>query len=261
MTGDRSCLSPREFDVIRLVVDGLNNAEIADRLRLSRRTVQIRVANAMSRTQTRSRTQLAVFALRRRIVPLGPRKRSAAVTRYFGQLTTARRSGIDTLCDLTEQQFTWGDRGRVVRLRGTASSRRQVTGHAVGAARKPRVSAGRSGSSRTVRMPRARSWTKSLPSGFPHGPAYVAPMLRAHRSESLCGRWSDSAVECAWKRDSEATTLREDALLEPEAAPGGGQSRGAGWVGRVPAVELPEAISDAEPRVRGHQIKGERNDA
>lgn len=68
----RNDLTPREVEVICLLVDGLSNQEIADRLRLSRRTVQAHVASAMSRTQTRSRTQLAVFALRRRIVPLGP---------------------------------------------------------------------------------------------------------------------------------------------------------------------------------------------
>ncbi len=66
-----SDLTPRELEVIGLLVDGLSNQEIADRLSLSRRTVQAHVASAMGRTQTRSRTQLAVFALRRRIVPLG----------------------------------------------------------------------------------------------------------------------------------------------------------------------------------------------
>ncbi len=66
MPGDRSCLCPREVDVNCSVVNGLNNAEITDRLYLSRRTAQDHVANAMYRTQTRSRTQLAVVALRPR---------------------------------------------------------------------------------------------------------------------------------------------------------------------------------------------------
>jgi two-component system, NarL family, response regulator LiaR len=70
-----SDLTPRELEVICLLVDGLSNQEIADRLGLSRRTVQAHVASAMGRTLTRSRTQLAVFALRRRIVPLGSQDR------------------------------------------------------------------------------------------------------------------------------------------------------------------------------------------
>jgi DNA-binding NarL/FixJ family response regulator len=72
-----SDLTPRELEVVRLLVDGLSNQEIADGLGVSRRTVHAHVANAMSRTQTRSRTQLAVFALRAGIVPLDPRQGSA----------------------------------------------------------------------------------------------------------------------------------------------------------------------------------------
>jgi DNA-binding NarL/FixJ family response regulator len=67
-----ACLSPRELDVVRLIVDGLGNQEIADRLEVSRRTIHAHVANAMRKTNTRTRTQLAVHALRAGIVPLDP---------------------------------------------------------------------------------------------------------------------------------------------------------------------------------------------
>jgi DNA-binding NarL/FixJ family response regulator len=73
-----SDLTPRELEVIRLLVDGLNNQEIADCLRLSRRTVQAHIANAMARTETRSRTELAIFALRHDLVPLGTPKTTCA---------------------------------------------------------------------------------------------------------------------------------------------------------------------------------------
>ena len=63
-------LTTRELDVIVLLVDGYSNQAIADRLGLSPRTVQAHIANAMSRTATRSRTHLAVFALRQRLVAL-----------------------------------------------------------------------------------------------------------------------------------------------------------------------------------------------
>jgi DNA-binding NarL/FixJ family response regulator len=57
-------LSDRELEVIALVVDGLSNQQIADRLVLSRRTVQGHIARAMRKTSTTTRTQLAVKALR-----------------------------------------------------------------------------------------------------------------------------------------------------------------------------------------------------
>lgn len=63
-------LSTRELEVLALVVEGLENAEIAARLNLSRRTVQSHVSSALRKTGTRSRTQLAVAALREGIIPL-----------------------------------------------------------------------------------------------------------------------------------------------------------------------------------------------
>ena len=65
-------LSPRELGVIRLVVDGLSNQEIADRLCVSPRTVQGHIASAMRKTDTRTRTQMAVHALRAGLVALYP---------------------------------------------------------------------------------------------------------------------------------------------------------------------------------------------
>lgn len=63
-------LSARELEVVHLVVDGLTNSEIARRLGITERTVQAHVAASRGKLMARSRTQLAVFALRRRIVPL-----------------------------------------------------------------------------------------------------------------------------------------------------------------------------------------------
>jgi len=65
-------LSDRELEVLVLVVDGLNNVEIAARLGLARSTVQSHVSSALAKTSTRTRTQLAVMALRRGIVSLHP---------------------------------------------------------------------------------------------------------------------------------------------------------------------------------------------
>lgn len=65
-------LTARELDVIELVVEGLTDAEIGHRVHLSERTVHGHVANARRKVDARSRTQLAVIALRTGIVPLHP---------------------------------------------------------------------------------------------------------------------------------------------------------------------------------------------
>jgi DNA-binding NarL/FixJ family response regulator len=67
-----SALTDREIQVVHLVVEGWTNPEIALRLTISPRTVQSHVASAMRKLEARSRTQLAVVALRRAVVPLLP---------------------------------------------------------------------------------------------------------------------------------------------------------------------------------------------
>lgn len=65
-------LTEREIEVIKLVIEGLSNQQIADELNIARRTAQEHVSNCMSKLRARSRTQLAVRALRAGIVPLHP---------------------------------------------------------------------------------------------------------------------------------------------------------------------------------------------
>ena len=55
-------VTDREADVLRLVIGGLANKEIAAALRLSPRTVEKHVENLRRKTGTRSRTELAVAA-------------------------------------------------------------------------------------------------------------------------------------------------------------------------------------------------------
>jgi DNA-binding CsgD family transcriptional regulator len=63
-----AALSVRETEVTELVADGLSNDRIAQQLYLSPRTVQTHVANAMRKTETSSRTELAVVAVREALV-------------------------------------------------------------------------------------------------------------------------------------------------------------------------------------------------
>jgi DNA-binding CsgD family transcriptional regulator len=57
-------VTDREADVLRLVIDGLANKEIAGALRLSPRTVEKHVENLLRKTGARSRTELAVTSRR-----------------------------------------------------------------------------------------------------------------------------------------------------------------------------------------------------
>jgi DNA-binding NarL/FixJ family response regulator len=66
----RTGLSPREFQVLRLVVDGMSNKEIVSRLRLSEATIKLHISNMLNKLGVTDRTQAAVAALRRGIVHL-----------------------------------------------------------------------------------------------------------------------------------------------------------------------------------------------
>jgi NarL family two-component system response regulator LiaR len=55
-------LSDRELEVLRLIADGMSNAEIADRLVISEKTVKGHVSNILSKLHMMDRTQAAVFA-------------------------------------------------------------------------------------------------------------------------------------------------------------------------------------------------------
>jgi DNA-binding CsgD family transcriptional regulator len=61
-------LSPREIEVLKLVVEGKSGKEIAAALVLSPRTVERHIANIYRKTETHGRAQLAGFALRQKLV-------------------------------------------------------------------------------------------------------------------------------------------------------------------------------------------------
>ena len=59
-----SVLTPRETEVVCLLVDGKTNPEIAAELFISERTVQSHVANVMAKLGVNSRTAVAARAVR-----------------------------------------------------------------------------------------------------------------------------------------------------------------------------------------------------
>ncbi|TDD04326.1 response regulator transcription factor [Nonomuraea diastatica] len=64
-------LTPRELDVVRLLARGLNNAEIAATLYVTRETVKTHVANILDKLGARDRTQAVVRAYELAIVVAG----------------------------------------------------------------------------------------------------------------------------------------------------------------------------------------------
>ncbi len=64
-------LTEREITVLRLVANGLTNKEVANSLDLSEKTVKNHLGNIFHKLHVYDRTQAAVLAIRRGIIPLG----------------------------------------------------------------------------------------------------------------------------------------------------------------------------------------------
>ena len=65
-----SILSERELEVVALVARGMSNQEIADKLFISERTARTHVSHIISKLGHSSRIQVALWAIRERIVTL-----------------------------------------------------------------------------------------------------------------------------------------------------------------------------------------------
>jgi NarL family two-component system response regulator LiaR len=61
-------LTERERDVLRLMVTGMNNSQIADQLVVSRSTVKYHVSNILSKLQATSRTEAVAYTIQQNLV-------------------------------------------------------------------------------------------------------------------------------------------------------------------------------------------------
>ena len=62
-------LTERELEVLALMVEGLNNTQIAGRLTVSSSTIKSHVSNILSKLSVASRTEAVTLALRNNIIP------------------------------------------------------------------------------------------------------------------------------------------------------------------------------------------------
>jgi len=61
-------LSSREFEIVRLIADGLSNREIGKRLTLSEKTVKNHVSHILAKLKVNARSGVAVYAIRKGLV-------------------------------------------------------------------------------------------------------------------------------------------------------------------------------------------------
>lgn len=61
-------LTPRERAILKCIGEGLNNKEVAERLGLSIGTVKNQTSHVLDKLELRDRTQLAIYAIRHRLV-------------------------------------------------------------------------------------------------------------------------------------------------------------------------------------------------
>ncbi|MFA9371391.1 MAG: response regulator [Labilibaculum antarcticum] len=63
-------LSQRELEVLRLICDGYSNAEIAEELFISQRTVDRHRSNLLSKTSCKNSTSLVMYAVKNKIIEI-----------------------------------------------------------------------------------------------------------------------------------------------------------------------------------------------
>jgi len=66
-------LTERKLEVVKLIADGLSNAEVAERLTISVKTVERHRANIFAKLNLHSRTKLVKYAIRKGLIDIEDR--------------------------------------------------------------------------------------------------------------------------------------------------------------------------------------------
>ncbi|WP_453993141.1 response regulator [Bacillus nitroreducens] len=65
-----NALTEREMEVLQCLVEGMSNKEIADRLFISDKTVKIHVSKIFKKFNVKSRSQVVIYAVQNKLVPM-----------------------------------------------------------------------------------------------------------------------------------------------------------------------------------------------
>ena len=67
---DINCLSSREIEILKLIVEGLNNQEVADKLFISVRTVESHKSHIMQKLELKTTVDMVKFAIKNNLVSI-----------------------------------------------------------------------------------------------------------------------------------------------------------------------------------------------
>jgi DNA-binding NarL/FixJ family response regulator len=70
LTLDQERLTAREFEVLRLLSDGLGNREIASRLAISEHTAKFHISSILGKLNVATRTEAVSQGIRRGLIPI-----------------------------------------------------------------------------------------------------------------------------------------------------------------------------------------------
>ena len=72
VTDKKFRMTPKEIEILELLVKGESNKEIADALHISENTIKIHLRNIMEKLHLQNRLQIAVYAVRHGLVSNPP---------------------------------------------------------------------------------------------------------------------------------------------------------------------------------------------
>lgn len=94
-------LTPRELEVLRLVADGLSNAQVAERIGRTEGTVKVHLKNILQKLDVHDRTEAVTTALRRGFIRRTERDQRAAPSNRSASARASTSSASDVSANRT----------------------------------------------------------------------------------------------------------------------------------------------------------------